>query len=128
MATVPQPDPMVATSMVTMTGGSSSGGSTKSVKEAPDVVAPIATKKATDEASVKWVVDDVAAQKVADDAAAAEKAAEETVASRATEVEMSKEVVEELVGSYSSPMPVVGAKRVATPGGSTPPAKRFRCS
>jgi hypothetical protein len=142
MATAPQPDPVVATSTATMTEGSSSGGSAKLVKEAPDAAAPIATKKAMNEATAKeaatkeavdaapakWATDDVAAQKDTYDAAAAEKATEETAASRATKAEMSKEAAKKPVGSYSSPTPVVGAKRVATSSGSTPPAKRFRCS
>jgi hypothetical protein len=54
-----------------------------------------------------------------------EKVVEEIAVPRAADVETSKKVVEELAGSGSSPAPVMGAKRVATPGSSTPPAKQF---
>jgi hypothetical protein len=41
-------------------------------------------------------------------------------------VEATKKATDEAAGSSSSPASEVGTKRVATPGGSTPPPKRFR--
>jgi hypothetical protein len=61
-------------------------------------------------------------------AVATEKATMEAAANRAAEakVEATKKATDEAVGSSSSPASEVGTKRVATPGGSTPPPKRFR--
>jgi membrane protein involved in colicin uptake len=122
-----------------MTSGSSSVGSTKSVKEATDAAAAVAVKKAKNEtvakeatakkttyaAAAKKVVDDVATHKATDDAAVVERVAKEPTALRAAEAETSKDATEELMGSIFSSAPVVGAMRITTPGGSTPPTKRF---
>jgi membrane protein involved in colicin uptake len=122
-----------------MTSGSSSVGSAKSVKEATDAAAAVAVKKAKNEtvakeatakkttyaAAAKKVVDDVATHKATDDATVVERVAEETTAPRAAEAETSKDATEELMGSIFSSAPAVGAMRVTTLGGSTPPTKRF---
>jgi hypothetical protein len=117
--------------MASMTRGSSSGGSARTVKEVVDAVTTIAAKKVADEApakddAMKETTDAAVAKKAANDAVAVEKATKETVALRAVEAETSEKAAKDSVGSGSFPAPAMGAKRVATPGDSTPPAKRFR--
>jgi hypothetical protein len=133
--TVPQLDPMVTSSTTTMTGGSGSSGSAKTVEEAVNAVAATTAKKAadvvdakevavketTDAAAVKTVVEDVAVQKATADATAVEKSIDEAATRRAAKAKTSKKATEELAGFDSSPTPVMGAKRAAMPGHSTPP-------
>jgi hypothetical protein len=105
MATVPQPDPMVAALLVAAPGGSSGGEPIASTMEAATNEAT-AEKEATDQSGVK---------KAADDAAVAKKPTKK----------VSRKSAEGSVGTGSSPTSVVGAKRAATPSGSTPPQKWF---
>jgi hypothetical protein len=105
----------------------------------------VAMAKATEEAVVAKVAVDKAttdkvatADKVAADKATVKKEAEEAMLKVAVDAAVMKTVgrggavaVRTSVGSVgfrsgSSPSPVMGTKRAAAPGGSTPPSKRLR--
>jgi membrane protein involved in colicin uptake len=84
----------------------------------------VAEKVATDKAVVNKVTADkalamkVVVAKAAIDVAMTNTASQGAAAVRSTVRSMGS-------GSGSSPVPVVGFKRAAAPGGSTPPSKRF---
>jgi membrane protein involved in colicin uptake len=88
-----------------------------------------AEKEVADAATAKKAANDaVAMKKAANDAAAAKKAANDAAAMKKAmdDVAAVKKVVDDAViaGSDSSSAQSAGAKRVPTPSGSTPPAKR----
>jgi hypothetical protein len=132
----------------TVLGGPGGSRSVTTVKEATivavveaakEVVDAVAAKEATlekkateevmvvnaaEEATVvRKAAEEAEVVKAVEEAEVAKKAMEESAAREVAEMEVTKKAAEESAGSGSFLAPVVGSKRDATSGSSTPPSK-----